>query len=88
MEHTPEFYPETLAGVRVSDTRARELAGAYVRLFSTDDGKWVLKDLLAKFSPDRPRFHGHSCAIQAGKIDGQGDVLREIQNAIKEGNPI
>jgi hypothetical protein len=87
MEHVPDFHPETLPAMRGSDARARETAGAYARLFASEDGKRVLADLLAKFSPDRPRFHGHSDVVQAAKIDGQADVIREIQTAIKAGTP-
>jgi hypothetical protein len=66
----------------------RELAAAYCRLFSGEDGRRVLADLTMKFDPLRPRFFGHSDTHQAAKIDGQCDVLREIQRAIKAGSPL
>lgn len=66
----------------------RELAAAYTRLFDSADGKRVLADLMLKFDPLRPRFFGHSDTHQAAKIDGQCDVLREIQRAIRAGSPI
>lgn len=81
--HKSEFGPETTPP---RDT-GRELAAAYVRTFETTDGKRVLADLLTKFDPLRPRFLGHSDATAAAKIDGQCDVLREIQLAIKAGTP-
>lgn len=59
----------------------------YFRLFSTPDGKKVLADLKAKFGEERPRFkRGGSTSIQdAGIIDGECNVLREIRQAIEAG---
>ncbi len=98
MEHKPEF-PARPANMSVDgewmgdrtrqrEEAAKETAGAYSRIFGSQDGKKVMADLMAKFDPERPRFHNHSDAIQAARIDGQSDVLREIRRAIKAGQPI
>lgn len=83
MKHDPEFS-------RPSPQReeARDLSAAYCRLFTSEDGKRVLKDLLAKFPTDAPRFYGHSDMVTAAKIDGRADVTREITQAIEAGSPI
>lgn len=81
MKHVPEFSPPPAKAAP-----SRDLAAAYSRLFASDDGQRVLKDLLAKFDPLRPRFLGHSDAIQAAKIDGQCDVIREIREAMEAGS--
>jgi len=68
------------------DAAARELASVYARVFGTGDGARVLNDLRLKFGHHRPRFtlsHGRHDSIAAAKIDGQCDVLREIEEAIK-----
>lgn len=85
--HTPEFSPAPKPRQK-REQEDRELAAAYCRLFSTEDGKRVLANLMAKYSPDRPRFFNHSDPVQAAKIDGQSDVLRDIRSAIAIGSPV
>lgn len=85
INHQPEFYTAHRPKLGQED---RELAAAYCRVFSTEDGKRVLADLLAKYSPDRPRFYQHSEIVLAAKIDGQSDVLRDIRAAIATGSPV
>ncbi len=87
IEHNQDFPgPEPRPAVPVT---ARDIAGAYARLFHGDDGGRVLADLRAKFSHSRPRFPkgerpDHS---RAAVIDGECNVLREIEEAIKLGTP-
>lgn len=83
MKHEAEF---PLKPIPAAGEDVRHLAAAYSRTFGSDDGRRVLADLLTKFSPDRPRFFGHSDAIRAAHIDGQCDVMREIQKAIAAGS--
>ncbi len=85
IKHKREFTPDANGP---QERQAKELAAAYSRLFATDDGKRVLKDLMQVFDPLRPRFYEHSDTIQAAKIDGQCDVLRGIQRAIAAGTSI
>lgn len=82
MDHTPEFYDKPEKKVL-----APKLAEAYRATFTTDAGKRVLADLRAKFGHDRPRFVFNglgqdSPVTYAAKVDGQCDVLREIETAI------
>lgn len=66
----------------------RETAAAYARLFSSDEGRRVLKDLQAKFGHSRPRFQRAAPTfepIRAALIDGECAVIREIENAILAG---
>jgi hypothetical protein len=85
--HTPESYTAANRKDPLSQSD-RELAAAYCRLFSTDDGRRVLASLTAKFDPRRPRVFEHSDIVKAAKIDGQSDVLREIRAGIAAGSPI
>ena len=67
-------------------TAARELASVYARVFGSEDGARILADLRMKFGHHRPRFvfaGGRHDSVAAAKIDGQCDVLREIEEAIK-----
>ena len=88
MNHTPQFSnpPQASEG---DDQTAAELAACYARVFlGDDDGKRVMKDLLRKFPPDRLRFPAGQGSIEAAAvIDGQGSVMKEIQQAIKTGAP-
>jgi hypothetical protein len=87
---TEEFpHPDVERLKRAGDARgaaARELASVYARVFGSEDGARVLADLRLKFGHHRPRFtltNGRHDTIAAAKIDGQCDVLREIEEAIK-----
>jgi hypothetical protein len=76
--------------IEIKRTQAmRELANCYARVFGTEDGKRVLLDLQAKFSHKRPRFKidSKSNSIDAALIDGQCNVLKEIEDAIEIGSP-
>ncbi len=64
----------------------RALADSYAATFATPDGQKVLADLARKFGHHRPRFvavNGRHDYIGAARIDGQCDVLREIEEALK-----
>jgi len=87
---TEEFpHPDVERMRKANDARAaagRELASVYARVFGSEDGARVLADLRLKFGHHRPRFvcsNGRHDTIAAAKIDGQCDVLREIEEAIK-----
>lgn len=83
MKHESEFFKPSQRP-RV-DQEAMQIASAYARVLSTPDGKAMLADLMRKFDPLRPRFNGHSDAIQAARIDGQCDVMREMRVAAETG---
>ncbi len=96
IEHEREFAaPEDPKRVTAQKRVAEEtsnLAGAYARVFSGDDGERVLADLRLKFGPRRQRFGStisgrSSDPIQAAIIDGQCDAMREIEDAIERGTP-
>ena len=83
-EHTVEAPPKRAP----MSQSGRDLAGAYARCFGgTEDGKRVLADLRAKFGHERPRFPWGERPdhVQAAKIDGQCDVLRDIEAACAAG---
>ncbi|CAB4136233.1 hypothetical protein UFOVP296_33 [uncultured Caudovirales phage] len=85
MKHESEFFPRERKP-RV-DQEAMQIAGAYARVLDTPDGKAMWADLLRKFDPLRSRFNGHSDAIQAARIDGQSDVMREMRFAADTFSP-
>jgi hypothetical protein len=84
MTHKSEFTNATAA----KDARA-ELAAAYHETFSSPHGKTVLDDLRQKFGLDRRRFDPRShnpSAIAAAIIEGECNVLRDIEAALKYGD--
>lgn len=90
MTHDTEFQnrEEREAAEKRRMQDAREMACIYAHVFSGDDGQRVLKDLQAKFSHARSRFTARSnySVVGAATIDGQCDVLREIEQAIAAGS--
>jgi hypothetical protein len=70
--------------------QARVIANTYARVFSSEDGKAVLKDLQTKFGHDRDRFtRANNFSTTGGAIiDGQCQVLREVEQAIKAGGGV
>lgn len=66
---------------------AKTLAATYYRVFNSEDGRVVLADLLGKFSPRRSRFQRgkQPDATLAAIIDGEANVLLEIEDAIAAG---
>ena len=63
-------------------------AAAYARCFGSDAGKRVLHDLNIKFGTHRPRFNltkGPPDALTAAVMDGQAQVMIDIQAAIELG---
>lgn len=68
------------------------LACAYLTVFSSDEGKRVLADLLAKYPPDRPRFDDGGVfnpdTHRAAFRDGQSSVTTEILGAIEAGKRV
>ena len=86
MDHTYEFHTNPKPPPH---TAARELAAVYSRVFNTDDGKRILKDLAAKFNSDRSSFvAGGFDTHKAAWFDGQAVVIREIREAVAAGSPI
>lgn len=67
---------------------SRELSACYLRVFSDDDGRRVLRDLRNKFGVHRMAFkpgnHGTYDPIAAAIIDGQRHVMSEIETAIAD----
>lgn len=67
------------------EQRANEIARAFRRVFASPDGQTVLAELRAKFG-NRPRFSGDNPnALRAAVIDGQAQVILEIESAIEAG---
>lgn len=68
------------------------LACAYLAVFSSDEGKRVLADLLAKYPPDRPRFDDAGTfnpdAHRAAFRDGQSSITTEILAAMEAGRHV
>lgn len=66
----------------------RELSACYLRVFSDDDGRRVLRDLRNKFGVHRmafkPGHQGQYDPIAAAIIDGQRHVMSEIETAITD----
>jgi len=89
MNHTPEFQGDDArkAAEAKRQAMAEAVAAAYARLFLSDDGKVVLEDLRRKFGHDRDRFTARNnySTVGAAVVDGQCQVLREIELAIKTG---
>ena len=92
MTHQREFSPEDHAARTAHQARrqaeAERTAAAYARVFATDDGRHVLADLRAKFGHHRPRFHPRDrtlSTVTAALIDGECNVLREIETAARTG---
>ena len=84
MTHDSEFTDKSTAA---KDARA-ELAAAYVETFSTVYGRTVLDDLRRKFGLDRRRFDPRQynpSAIAAALVEGECNVLRDIEAALKHG---
>lgn len=67
-----------------------DTAGAYARVFlGTEDGKRVMEDLRLKFGHSRQRFPKGQRPdhVAAAVIDGECNVLREIEQAVALGTP-
>jgi hypothetical protein len=93
MKHDLEFTDTSKReeAERKRQENARVVACAYARLFKSEDGATVLKDLRAKFGHERPRFDLQdlrNSLPQAAVIDGQCAVLREIETAIRAGGGV
>lgn len=85
MMHEPEFRPQTDHSRREAALDA--MAQHYTECFAkSESGRVVLEDLLIKFSPTRPRFTPGGSSVTAALIDGECNVIREIQNALKRGS--
>lgn len=65
--------------------KARALATAYHRLFSTEDGQKVLEDLMDKFvmSNDTP-LGSHNINYEAAYHNGEAGSVKYILNQIKK----
>lgn len=88
MKHEPEFHKQPERDPRP----AKELADCYARVFlGTDDGKRILADLRHNFGVGREVFtpgpHGRPDYLSAAKIDGQRDVMRHVEDALRFGAP-
>lgn len=90
MNHESEF--DTSAKTRDEAEARRKvqaniISRTYARVFSTDDGKAVLEDLQKKFGHARDRFtkDNNFSTVGGAMIDGQCQVLREIEGAISTG---
>lgn len=85
MKHDHEFPDEA------KDAKKKALdvlAADYVACFSTPSGKTVLADLRKKFGLDRRRFDpraSNPSATAAALIEGECNVLRDIEAALKHG---
>jgi hypothetical protein len=89
MTHEPEFSKKPETGLPQS---AKDLAAVYAKVFlGNDDGKRVLADLRAKFGLSRlvfiPGDKGQYNTTAAALIEGQRQVMHEIENALRIGAP-
>lgn len=88
MPHEREFHRELTDEEREKRRDLALTAVAYARLFATDDGQTVLADLHSRFSYSRSRFGKFGEQVPPGhaeRMEGQCDVLREIEATIEVG---
>jgi len=88
MKHEPEFHKPA----EKDPQPALDLAAAFARTFlGSDDGKRALADLRKRFGIGREVFvtrtDGRFDTIGAAKADGQRDVMRHIEDALRIGAP-
>lgn len=62
--------------------KAREIASRYKRLFSTEDGEFVLNNLMST-TLLRPVVKPGSTQFEAGIREGQNDIVRQILQQIE-----
>ena len=90
MKHEPEFYQQPKP--RNPSGEPGSMAVSYALTFASPHGQRVLADLRLKFGHERPRFPfangNRPDHAKAAVIDGECNVLREIEAAIKAGQPV
>jgi hypothetical protein len=90
MKHELEFYQQPKS--RTPSGEPGSLAVSYAMVFASPHGQRVLADLRLKFGHHRPRFpinrNERPDHAKAAVIDGECNVLREIESAIEAGTPV